>query len=580
LASLRQSPPIAWLNTVWRPARGSLFAAKNWVEGNRVRPTISARLGAGFGIVGVGILVAVATNMALTALSSAKLAFALGGFALLIPTIVVEHPEAYWLFLLVMSIPFDITKSLSLSMVDSQALIKTYGMPMTATVGLDIYLSDVILAAMLLPWLACVCLRRVTLYFPKIAYFFVFYLAWALLVSLVNATSLYLSMFELCRQVLWFLFFIYLVNNVSTRLQFRSIVLAVFLGFIISAATVVVFFELGIGTDTVAFVGLHDQTPATGSTRPYTMKKDSTPGLGTMTLHIGEQGPGSLFRGEGSEVKRSQGMFRHPGVPASLSGLVLPIVLAYLITVKKKRDRILFFLVYALGFLSLLLTFSRAGLIGFIVGIIAFFVIASWSGLISRRAFKLGLLTLTLIGALSMPILLIYLWTRPESFIMRFYMFEAAIEGYASHPILGVGLNNSTAAMRAPRQELTDMGIPMGTSEPADSYYLAILSEVGPLGSFLYFGFFANIMMIALGSMRQVAVDMKRLLVGMVAGLTALATQSIADGPLAGHAVGGALWLFAALIVAIRRSNPAETRPALAGGEAALVIGPRREDLV
>ncbi len=141
-------------------------------------------------------------------------------------------------------------------------------------------------------------------------------------------------------------------------------------------------------------------------------------------------------------------------------------------------------------------------------------------------------------------------------------MFDAALQGYASHPLLGVGFNNSTAAMGAPRQELTDMGIPLGTLEPADSYYLAILTEVGPLGSFLYFGFFANIVIIALGSMRQTAVDMRRLQVGMVAGLAALATQSIADGPLAGHAVGGALWLFAALIVAIRRGQLAEPRPA------------------
>jgi hypothetical protein len=59
-----------------------------------VRPAISARLGAGFGIVAVGILVAVATNMALTVFSSAKLAFALGGLALLIPTMVVQAVPA------------------------------------------------------------------------------------------------------------------------------------------------------------------------------------------------------------------------------------------------------------------------------------------------------------------------------------------------------------------------------------------------------------------------------------------------------------------------------------------------------
>jgi hypothetical protein len=132
------------------------------------------------------MLVAVATNMALPALSLAKLAFVLGGFALLIPTMVVAQPQAYWLFFLVLSLPFDITKWLSTSMVDSQALVETYGAPISNTTGLEIYLSDAILIAMLLPWLARICLRRVTLYFPKIGYLFAFYLAWALLVSLLN----------------------------------------------------------------------------------------------------------------------------------------------------------------------------------------------------------------------------------------------------------------------------------------------------------------------------------------------------------------------------------------------------------
>jgi O-antigen ligase len=516
------------------------------------------------------MLVAVATNMALTVLSTAKLAFALGGFALLISTMMVKPPQVYWLFLLVLSIPFDITKWLSSSIVDSEALSKTYGAPMSGTTSLEIYLSDMILIAMLLPWFGRVCLHRTSLYFPKIGYIFVFYLAWALFVSLLNAMSLYLSIFELCRQTLWFLYFVYLINNVSTPLQFRSVVLAALLGFVISAGTVVVFFERGIGTDTVAFVGLHDEAPAISSARPYGAQKGPTPGLGVLTLHTDEQGVGSAVHGNGSEVKRSQGMFRHPGIAAGLCGMVLPVVLAYLLTSRTTRDTVLLILVYALGFLALLLTFSRAGLIGFAVGTIAFFAIAGWSRLISRLTFKLAFSTLILLGTLSIPLLSAYLWSRPESFTMRFYMFDAALQGYASHPLLGVGFNNSTAAMRAPRQEFTDMGIKMGTKEPADSYYLAILTEVGPLGSILYFGFFANIVMIALGSMRQTAVDMRRLQVGMVAGLTALATQSIADGPLAGHAVGGALWLFAALIVAIRRSNPAEPRPAMAGGKAVL----------
>jgi len=50
---------------------------------------------------------------------------------------------------------------------------------------------------------------------------------------------------------------------------------------------------------------------------------------------------------------------------------------------------------------------------------------------------------------------------------MRFYMFEAALQGYAQHhPILGVGLNNSTAAMKEGRLELRDIGIPVPPTEP------------------------------------------------------------------------------------------------------------------
>ena len=533
----------------------------------------SARLLAGFGIVGIGVLSALATDVALTVLTPAKLAFALGGFALLIPTMVVADPRAYWLFLLVLSIPFDITKWLSMGMVDSQVLVDTYGMPMSGTVGLEIYLTDVVLVAMLLPWLARVCLRRDTLYFPKVGYLFAFYLAWALLVSLINAASFYLSLFELCRQILYFTSFVYLINNISTRLQFRSVVWAVFFGFVISAGSVIVFFERGIGTDTVAFAGLHDQP--TTSAQNQIGKASNGWAPQSLTLHSANRDLGSISREHGSDIQRSAGIFKHPAIPAGLCGLTLPIVLAYLLAAQNYRDRILLFMVYAWGLVALLLTFSRAGLIGFMAGTIVFFFVGGWSSQFSRRALKLGVVNLTLAAALGIPLLVTYYFgVRSETFFMRFNMMEAAVLGYAQHPILGVGLNNSTAAMKAPREELREMGIPVGTAEPADSYYLAILTEVGPVGSILFFGFFGKIVIIAFRSMREVAADMKPLLVGMVAGLAALATQSIADGPLAGHAVGGTLWLFAALVVSIRRYGLAETRPAIASGEAeAALVG-------
>ena len=148
---------------------------------------------------------------------------------------------------------------------------------------------------------------------------------------------------------------------------------------------------------------------------------------------------------------------------------------------------------------------------------------------------------------------------------MRFKLFEAELKGYAQHPLLGAGLNNATAAMKAGRQELEDLGIPIAQTEAADSYHLAMLTEVGPIGIFLLYVFFGKILMIALDKMKEATEDIKPLLVGMVAGLGALATQSIADEPVAGHPVACVAWLFAALIIALARGAKAETRSSWGG---------------
>ena len=119
------------------------------------RPANSARiLFSGFGIVTIGILVALATDMALNQLTPVKVVFVLGGFALLIPTMVIKYPKAYWLFLLALSIPFDISKWVSAWLVEPQSLVDLYGQPASGTTAIELYVTDVVLVVMVLPWLA------------------------------------------------------------------------------------------------------------------------------------------------------------------------------------------------------------------------------------------------------------------------------------------------------------------------------------------------------------------------------------------------------------------------------------------
>ena len=515
-----------------------------------------------FAIATIGILVAVAMSFVLAHLSPVKATLVLIGLAMFLPTLVLKNPKAYWLFLLVISIPFDISKWLSAWLIDPQTLVDLYGQPASGTTAIEVYLSDVVLVAMVLPWLAQVAMRREKIYFPAIGYFFVFYLVWALLVSLINAPSLYLSMFEIFRQTLYFLAFVYLINNLSTRLQLRSVMWAVFIGFIIGAASVIAFFFLNYGTKTQFFASLKGQeSTRTASSR---LARNEPPDSGNLTIKADNNSRGLSSGGEVTGIKRSQGIFRHPAIPASLCGLILPLVLAYLVAARSNLHRLLFFAIFALGIVGLALTFSRAGAIGLAAGIVTFFGVAGWSGLIHRRMLMLSVVALIVVATVSLPLLLYYFGTRPETFTMRFYLFEAALDGYAQHPILGVGLNNSTGAMKAGRKELIDTGIQMPPTESADSLYLVTLTEVGPLGFIAFFLFFGAAVIIALRAMRQAPPEMKPLLVGIVAGFGSLATQNLADDTLGGHAVTATLWLFVALIVASVRDIQAKSRPSLA----------------
>jgi hypothetical protein len=521
-----------------------------------VQSATSAKLIGGFGIVGLGVLAALATDLAVTSLSLPKLAFLLGGFVLLLPTIVVRDPQAYWLFLLVFTFPFDINKWLS-SPEASEQLVDTYGMPASGIASVELFLTDIVLIVMVTPWLARVCLRKEEIYFPRIGHLFILYLAWGMIAALINAASFSLSLFALWRQLLYFLSFLYLINNVSTPLRLRCVVWALLLGFIVGAGTVIVWFERGIGTDTVAFASLHDQGGEQAGQSHKIGKKNTDPevltlGDSTRTFEFREPGQGS--------IKRSQGIFTHPAIPACLSGIILQVVLGYLIAAKSSVYRVLFSIVYVWGLIALVLTFSRGGAIGFVVGTLVFIAASSWSGLISRSVMRLVAVALTSAAIITVPLLLIYFGARPESFSMRFNLFEAELKAYSQHPLLGVGLNNATAAMKAERQELKDLGIPISQTEAADSYHLAMLAEVGPIGMIILYVFFGKILMIALRKMREAEADIKPLLVGMVAGLGALATQSIADEPVAGHAVACIAWLFAALIISIARCTKAETR--------------------
>ncbi len=508
-------------------------------------------LAAGLAIVFVGVLVAVVTVLGLTLVRPVLLALALGGLVVLIPTFVVRDERAYWLFLLALSIPFDVYKRTTSWIVEPYVLSSEYGLPASGTLSIDIYVSDVVLLAMVLPWLARLSLRRDTFYFPKVGYIFVLYLIWALIVAMINAPSFYLSILEWCREILYALSFLYVINNVITRSQFRAIVLALFVGLVIEAGTVTTFFYLEIGTETFALAGLYGETE----------------------IHVKPKTHYEAESGEQSHTKRSAGTFVHPSLAAFYFEFTVIMALAYLVAATRAWDQILHGALFAGGCVALYLTFSRSGLVGFIWGTIIFVAVARWSRLLSQRAFTWFVLFYAISAAVTGPLLIASLLSRPQAATSRLTLIKRAWDAYMLQPIFGSGLNNSSAVLEGALSRITTFTGSELQATTVHTHYLVVLIEVGLVGFLLFFAFFWRIVMIALRSIRAAEREMKVLLVAMVASMASVAVHLLGDG-LAGHSTSAMLWLYAGLIVAIARQVHADRAlPLLSRGSGRAVAG-------
>jgi O-antigen ligase len=488
------------------------------------------------GIVAIGTLVGLVAVLAVTYGGPVKLVFAFGGLVLLLPAFVVRDPRAYGLFLLTFSVAIEIYQHTTNWLADPYVLFQEYGLPSTGTLGVDLYVADFLLIIMLLPWLAEICRRQRRFYFPKIGYIFLVYLAWALLVSLIEAQSFYLAIFEWSREVLYFVFFLYIVNNVVTPAQFRAVVMALLVGLVLESVAVIGLFQLNMGTAFVDF------------------QKTLIGGSGKMdqsgTLPVAESGSWST-------VKRSTGTFAHPAITAYYLGYILPIALGYLAAVRRRWDRILFGGIFVAGCLAFALTFSRSGVLGLIGSFAVFVPLAGWTGLISRRTFAWCVFIVAMAAALSTPLLISFLESRPEALGARFELISRAEATYWRHPILGAGLNNSTAATVGSHQSIST---PTGAAllvTVVHNHYLIVLIEVGAIGFVLFFGFFVGAVATALHWMRAATTEMKLLLIGLVSALLGVAIHNFGD-PFGGHMTFAMLWLNVGLIFAVCRRVQAE----------------------
>jgi O-antigen ligase len=302
------------------------------------------------------------------------------------------------------------------------------------------------------------------------------------------------------------------------------------------AVAVILFFQLGIGTESDFFSDLLYGTASPG------------------TLTVAQTG-------WWSHVSRSAGTFAHPSHAAYYFEYILPTVLACLMTTRRVRDRIMFILMMIAGCIGLVLTFSRSGIIGFICSSAVFFLIARWSHLITRQVFTLCVAIVALLAVMSTPIVIEFLDFRPEAVSIRWRLIEEATEAFRQRPITGAGLNNSSAATEGSRAiVLTTKGSSAYRMTVVHNYYLIVLIEIGVVGFVLLFGFFCQTVVVAFQYIRRADLQLRLLAAGIVSALVGIAVHNMAD-PFGGHSNLSMLWLHAGLIFAI--CHAVEVRSAL-----------------
>ncbi len=484
-----------------------------------------------------GIGVALFTFAALSALRPMLVIFLFGGVAVFLPTLILKDPKLYWLFLFSLSLLFDISKRLTSWMAKPWVLFQEYGMPSSGNLSVHLYLSDIVLILLMIPWLCRLAFREEKIYFPKFAWIPVMYLAWATLGSLAHAISLQLSFFELTRQGIYFLSFLYLANNVNSKKYVRGIMAALVLGILIEAVAVIAAFQLQ--TTESAFGGIYQERSDQGlgeSSDLYTSETDSS-----------------------SRTKRSQGTFSHPAHAAYYFEYLLPLVLILIVVQKRAGPRLALMVLFLLGVTGLILTFSRSGFIGFTVGFFSVLLISRIRNIFSRSKFAVFLAGVIAVIIIASPFIYDFLTSRPKAFSYRFYLLEKGFEMYLENPVVGVGINNSSAANKI-------FQFKKGKGKKWEvivihNHYLIVAIETGIIGAILYFWFFVLIGIKAYRCSGSRDFDVSIFSVAILGAYFGLAVHNLAE-PFGGHAVHSMLWLFAGLVAAFEKMGIEEENKA------------------
>lgn len=440
----------------------------------------------------------------------------------LIPALVIREPALYWLSLFLLTSIVDIKKTLldGLEVIDALDLV---ALTPTSQLVPEIRLSDLVLAVLLLSWMVRLAQHRASLYFPRLSLLFVAFLIWSALSSM-QAERPYLGFVELTNQVRYFVIFLYVINNVRGRRMLMVIGCVLLALLALQSATTGARYAFGFGMVAAGTFGRTDVVDT--------------------SQHL------NVVRGGGG--KRAFGTVPSPRGTAGHLLLLLPWAPLVALHYRRRWISVSCLALFTAGTVALVLTYSRAALIGYMVGIVvALQLFVRW-GYVSRRGFALCVLATTVAGAAVSPMVMSFINKRPDNVRIRVAQFGTTVDMIKDNLILGVGPNNSASTQRRYKRDgtsgpaVTD-ATKLSDAEPIHSQHLTNLAETGLVGFALYMSFFFMIFRRA-NQLTHASATLTRLAGGgLLIGGIALSVQFLAD-PIFEHSIFALLWFLCGVV--------------------------------
>lgn len=481
-------------------------------------PAISVALA-----LGVPIAVTVSVLLAHAPLVWTFLLFA--AILAVVPVFVVREPLWYWLSLFLLASIVDIKKTLldGLHVMDALGLV---AVTPTSQLVPEIRLSDLVLGVLLLVWMVRLARHRATLIFPRVSLIFIAFLIWSA-ISTLRAEHPYLGFVELTNQVRYFVIFLYAVNNVKDPRMLMLVGCVLLTILALETAATGARYKFGFGLVAAGSFGRADAVDT--------------------SEHL------NIERGGGG--KRAFGTVPSPRGTAGHLLLLLPWAPLVALHYRRRWLSAACLGLFAAGTVALILTYSRAAFIGYMVGVvIGLWLFVRW-GYLSRRGLALCTLGAVVVGGAISPVVVSFIEKRPDNVRVREAQFLTTFEMIKDNLIMGVGPNNSASTQRRYKRDGTSGAAVTDATKisdihPIHSQHLANLAETGLVGFALYAGFFFVVFRRAARLTRS-SETLKRVAGGgLLIGGVALSVQFLAD-PIFEHAIYALLWFLCGVVWAL-----------------------------